>query len=404
MSSSTPSNLSPAATAEKTTSKIVEINVTSESAPRVHLGYLDSMRAIAAIYVVIHHASYKLLQDVYIVNPISRKIVQFFWFGHFSVDFFIVLSGFCLMLPIVRGNGQIRGGLGAFFERRAWRILPPYYASVILSLGIIFLFGQKSGAVINDAIPITIPVVLTHLLVIHDLFLSHAFKINPVLWSIAVEWHIYFVFPLLLILWRRLGLVKTLVVAVFVSVVVSMLVENFWFWKTNLFLHYIGLFAMGMAASAAAFKESSRAFCLARRIPWGIATPATTLLICALTYYCISHSWIPTPIMDPIVGAWSALIILHVVLNEGGALRRVLDWKPLVFIGTFSYSLYLVHYPLLQLVWYFGTSRLKIAPFNEFLLLAASGTAISILVAYGFFLVAEKPFMSFKRRRSLVKP
>ena len=294
------------------------------------------------------------------------------------------------MLPIVRGNGQIRGGLGAFFERRAWRILPPYYASAILALGIIFAFGQGSGAVLKGATPITVPIVLTHLLVIHDLFLSHAFKINPVLWSIAVEWHIYFVFPLLLVLWRRLGLVKTLTIVVFLSIVAAILVENFWLWKTNLYLHYIGLFALGMGASAAAFKESSRAFHLARRVPWAIVTPIATLLICALIFYYVRQSWIPAPIMDTIIGAWGALILLHVVLNGGGALRRVLDWKPLVFVGSFSYSLYLVHEPILQLVQHFVTSQFKLDPFNEFLLLVAIGLPITMIAAYGFFLVAEK--------------
>lgn len=404
MPSSTPPNFSLSLIAEQKTSEVAETKALSESAPRVHLGYLDSLRAIAAIYVVVHHVCFKLFDGVYLVNPISRRLVQLFWFGHFAVNFFIVLSGFCLMLPIVRGNGQIRGGLGAFFERRAWRILPPYYASLVLSLGIIFLFGQQSGAVLEDAIPVTIPNVLTHLLVMHDLFNSHAFKMNPVFWSIAIEWHIYFVFPLLLILWRRLGLVKTLVFAIFVSTVASMLVENFWFWKTNLYLHYIGLFALGMGASAAAFRESSRAFYLARRVTWAIVTPISTLLICVLAYYSVSHSWLPAPIIDPIVGAWSALILLHVALNGDGALRHVLDWKPLVFIGSFSYSIYLVHYPIIQLVRHFGTSQFEIAPFNEFLLLIAVGTPISMITAYGFFLVVEKPFMTFKRRRMLAKP
>lgn len=63
----------------------------------------------------------------------------------------------------------------------------------------------------------------------------------------------------------------------------------------------------------------------------------------------------------------------------------------------------LVHEPLLQILWQFGTARFKLAPFNEFLLLSAVSLPVILVVSYGFFLFAEKPFMSFKNRRALAK-
>src|SRR4051812_10624228 len=90
--------------------------------------FLDGLRGLAALYVVLHHAS----QDV--PAPMLRGWAAAARFllrhGHFAVAVFIVLSGYCLMRPVARdASRQIRGGTLAYLRRRAWRILPPYYAA-----------------------------------------------------------------------------------------------------------------------------------------------------------------------------------------------------------------------------------------------------------------------------------
>lgn len=391
-------------------------DITSNSAPsmesvaRPHLGYLDSLRALAAIYVVLHHAYLQVDFDkVVLSSAVQRKFLQIFWFGHFAVNFFIVLSGFCLMLPIVRGNGQLRGGWRAFFGRRARRMLPPYYASLILSLTLIYFFiGDKTGHIWDLSLPVTVPNLLSHLLVVHDLVAFHANNLNYPCWSIAVEWRIYFLFPLLLMLWRRVGMGATVALSVLVSLLgalcVALLLARVWTWHSNLSVHYVGLFTLGIGAATAAFGETSRVYRLARRVPWILVTPAVTFLTCALVYYNLHQPRVSDAIVDVVVGAWAALLLLHVSLKEKGLLRRVLDWQPLVFVGSFSYSLYLVHAPLLQLLWQYGTSRLKLAPFHEFLLLCAVGTPLIMIASYGFFLLAEKPFLSRRTRGTNTRP
>jgi len=63
--------------------------------------------------------------------PLYRPIPPHSWLrhwhiliilGHFSVDFFIVLSGFCLMLPVVRSH-QLNGGAWKFYKKRLRRIV-----------------------------------------------------------------------------------------------------------------------------------------------------------------------------------------------------------------------------------------------------------------------------------------
>lgn len=57
------------------------------------------------------------------------------------------------MIPVARGDGQLRGGLRAFFKRRAWRILSPYYITLVLSLALIYLLGPRSKGVIPPQHP-----------------------------------------------------------------------------------------------------------------------------------------------------------------------------------------------------------------------------------------------------------
>jgi peptidoglycan/LPS O-acetylase OafA/YrhL len=51
-----------------------------------------------------------------------------------SVQVFIVLSGYCLMLPVAQAAGTLKGGLSVFVRRRAIRILPPYFAMLTIAV------------------------------------------------------------------------------------------------------------------------------------------------------------------------------------------------------------------------------------------------------------------------------
>ncbi|RYG91671.1 MAG: acyltransferase, partial [Alphaproteobacteria bacterium] len=177
-----------------------------------HLKYLDGLRALAALYVVLYHASLQVAPFTH--SATVDVFLRLFTLGHYAVGLFIVLSGFCLALPIVRGDGTIRGGAWNFFQRRARRILPSYYLAVAFSLLVIFLFSinHKTGTHWDISVPVTLSSLLTHLFLLQDAFGDP--KINHAFWSISVEWRIYFLFPLLVLGWRRLGAVPTTILAI----------------------------------------------------------------------------------------------------------------------------------------------------------------------------------------------
>jgi peptidoglycan/LPS O-acetylase OafA/YrhL len=169
--------------------------------PKQHLGYLDGLRGLAALFVVFHHAYFQVGGQSYITGAIG-SLSKVFSYGRYPVDLFIVLSGFCLMLPIVKGDGTLRGGALNFFRRRAWRILPTYYLALLFSWALgASIISQPLGYLWGGSVPVSGKSILTHLLLVHDIFGDNT-NINYAFWSIAVEWRIYFLFPLL-VPWGR---------------------------------------------------------------------------------------------------------------------------------------------------------------------------------------------------------
>lgn len=274
----------------------------SKEAPRLaHLGYLDGIRAYAALYVVLHHALMVSGFNTQTVSLIGKAVVAFFSVGNYAVDTFIVLSGFCLMLPVVQGDGTVRGGAIAFYRRRARRILPPYYAAMFLSLVLIaWLLHEKTGSSLWDqSIPVTLKSIVTHLLLVHDLF-GDGYTIDPVLWSIAVEWRIYLFFPLLVLLWRRFGAVATTAMAVLLSYI-GLLACSYLLGEAKT-IQYFGLFAMGMLGAYLVFSPPRK---MLRIHTWKYLTFVLSVVVVVLSLKQIP---ILSHFRDYIVGCWASTL------------------------------------------------------------------------------------------------
>jgi len=368
----------------------------------LHLDYLDGFRALAALFVLCGHI-YCTIAPI----GIFGSSVSWLFYGKFAVDLFIVLSGFCLMLPIVLGNGTLRGGAWAFFKKRARRILPPYYAALILSLILVStMIGRKTGTIWDYSLPITVKDVGAHLLLVHDLY--HEGRINYPLWSIAVEWQIYFLFPLLVIGWKRLGGGKTTGIAIVYGLGASFVVYHVHRleWLTGLTFQYISLFAMGMFGAAVSFSRQMRFVALRERFPWGVATAVSIVLIilCCNIFGRASIAKHQT-LVDICAGACSLGML--VIASKDTLLKNhlclVTNWKPLVIIGTFAYSLYLVHAPLIQVLWQYGVKPLNQGKSVSFLLMIGVGVPLIIGVAYMFFLAFERPFLNTRKHEPIIE-
>ncbi len=331
----------------------------NEKTPAVnHLAYLDGLRAVAATYVVFFHALNDAVPKPDQFAGALPWILNLFNYGHYSVDLFIVLSGFCLMMPAAKNNNTLRDGALNFFKRRAWRILPPYYAAMMLSLLLIWLFlNQKTGNGWDPSLPVTGKSVFTHLILMQDAF-GEDYTINHAFWSISVEWRIYFLLPLLLIGWRKLGPVKTAILAIVTSRILFNVFQKFI--GCTLTAQYLGLFTMGLLAASIVFSSQSPS--QLRKAPWGRAAIAMAAVVFVLIPLIQSRTPINVCWVDYCVGLLSMSILVTAALNERGWLCNLLSWKPLAFIGTFAYSIYLIHAPLLQFFWQYLFAPIQKTP------------------------------------------
>ena len=310
-----------------------------------HLGFLDGLRGLAALFIVCHH-SYALVE---LTGGSMPRNAQFLRYGHFIVSLFIMLSGYCLAMPLF-SHGGLRGGWQGFLKRRARRILPPYYAAVGVSLIISLLAGSKIIPM-TGYIAVTWQGLLSHLLLVNNVWgnASHTVFGDPTLsgvfWSTAVEWQISLVFPLLVWLWKRAS------PAVVVSLVggIAYGIQHFcagtvW---VGLSAPYYLLFALGMLAATVVYSP--------RFAEWRPKLPWSTLCAASFAGFC----WISVTLgFSALIGMMDKAdlmfapfgFLLLVAASRMGKLNRALSWKPLTLLGGFSYSLYLIHEPVLKVL------------------------------------------------------
>ena len=346
---------------------------------QVHLGYLDGIRGLAALYVVINHIfGIASLSPCFHRFPGLPNWTHLLLFGRIGVDIFIVLSGYCLMLPVVRDGGVLRGGVRQFALRRARRILPPYYAVLVLSLVVLSLapLHRLSGQLWTAGLwPMwNKGTLISHLLLLHNLRLDWAFRIDGPLWTVATEWQIYFVFALLLLpLWKRFGVGAAVTAAGVAGILPHYIFHGHHDCAAPQFLL---LFAFGMAGAALA-------------VPQQLLKAMGVLSV--LLYLTLAQRYDSAAIpMDILAGLAAASAIAAL---RGRRQIFLLSSEACVRLGTFSYSLYLTHFPVLlcvcSLILSLHTNR-----WQFLCLLLVLGVPASLGAAYLFHLVFERPFMT----------
>jgi len=322
------------------------------------LPFLDGLRGLACLYVVLFHATgFEYPETERRLSPLLAVLKAWLNEGRLAVVFFIVLSGFSLMLPLARNDTTVlRGGLKEFVRRRSRRILPPYYAALVFSLGPILLFNaigpsMGMGPPIEDALkPGSI---ISHLFLFHNVKFDWAYRINGPMWSVATEWQIYFVFALALLpLYRVSGWLVTLLVAWFVGCLPHFLLppDESFYWACPWFL---GSFALGMAGAVICFTPRYEGSWLRSKVPWGYLAWVCLAVLVGVVNLPSSAKW-PYPAIDVVVSllafCWINAGVSHSRSKSGPSIMlRILSSKSMVYLGGFSYSLYLVQHPLFRL-------------------------------------------------------
>jgi peptidoglycan/LPS O-acetylase OafA/YrhL len=351
---------------------------------RTYYPHVEGLRGVAALYVFLFHIWQLAIQHTTTGTLLGwMTFTPFMQYGHFAVAVFIVISGYCLALPVAM-RPDMRFDAKTFFVRRARRLMPAYVPVVFLSVIPFCAVALLQGKHIN--VPHVALAVALHLGLVHNLSFATTEYLNGPLWSIALEAQIYVAFALILIpVWRRFGLAAQLGVALALGLLPHFVLHSLdW---TSPWL--CGLFAMGVVAAAFTARASSMP-----KLPWKTLTfvaAAVAVVLIAPFRDQITADGALWP-MDVALGAAVALFFVASVHDERIPFARFLASRPVVLLGTFSYSLYLIHAPLVDLT----SAILHRAHAGTLLSALAWGALIPLVVlaAYGFYRVFERPFLS----------
>ncbi|MER7684759.1 acyltransferase [Streptomyces sp. NPDC097610] len=346
---------------------------------------LDGLRGLAALYVLLFHC--RLLTMPGFPKNSGPSWLGWLMYGRLAVVFFLVLSGFSLAISPARNGWQL-GGVSRFLRRRAWRILPPYWAALALSLAVAWFvvpashFGPPTGTSI-----------LVYGFVVQDIFTAPT--PNGAFWSIGVEAELYLVFPLFLLVRRRLGAVVLVAGVTLLVIARGLLAPNAspvegvnWLTPNLAPVFVAGLVGAGIVVAPEKV----------RRLPWHwlaalAALPVVALVVIKGSVWTVDHYfWI-----DLAVAPAMTMMIAAVATGRPAFLMRLLATRPMRGLGDFSYSLYLVHLPIVMIVCrklapHFVSPGLPAFWFTLTLALPAS-----VLGAWLFAKLFELPF---KRNRS----
>ncbi len=359
-----------------------------------HLPHLDGLRALAALYVVLHHAMLQVSHPTVHPRNWIEWAERLLTGGRFAVDLFIVLSGYSLMLTVIRNKGVLSGGAVAFYKKRAQRILPPYYACLAISLLLVStLIGVKTGTHWDVCLPVTFKDIWTHAFLLQDLFYDTSGKINHVLWSISVEFRIYFLFPALLFLWKPLKPIPTTLLCIFIGYALLAILPESQINLMSFSPNFLGLFALGMLA--AEISSSSEKYCVRLRSKsfWNVLAA----VIFTLTLW---QGWrLGWRGEDMGAGLASFGLLIGLGALPVSNLRAILSSAPIANIGTFAYSIYLMHAPFLQLFTQYVLTPFKLNAECQFFALVFIGSPCAVALCYPFYLAFERQSVRLESKR-----
>jgi peptidoglycan/LPS O-acetylase OafA/YrhL len=338
------------------------------------LAILDLLRGLAALAVCLYHFT-DPRDGLFVASDPLRRMT---WQGWLGVEVFFVISGFVIPYSMHVRSYRLRDA-GGFLVRRLKRLEPPYLACIVL---ILLLNGLWNiiPAMSEMSREVTLPQLLAHVGYLIEILKDISPRwdydwLNPVFWTLAIEFQFYIfmaiVFPLLVHerMVVRLASVATIALAGFAA-------------PSNLSLlpHWLPLFALGIVTFQSYAGKVSPI--------WYVA------LVIGLT----ALSW-------QIVGARQTAGQTAVGLATALSIRvfttaqipRILT--PLLWLGTISYSFYLLHIPIGEALIHF-LARHEGAHSQRYLMTAAA-IVTSVGAAWLFWYAVERRSQVWARRTRL---
>jgi peptidoglycan/LPS O-acetylase OafA/YrhL len=306
------------------------------------LPVINGLRGLAIAGVL----SFHIVAGMFTQHGLPPALSVLLASGWSGVNLFFILSGFVLFLPYAAHDG-VAAELDRpfdFYRRRCRRLLPLFYIGVIGTWGFAVIRGMPAE-----------PGQLLSVLSLDFIIDSRSFgpSFNVPLWSLGDEIAFSLMFPLLLVAFRRLGVIRFAGLAAVLAL--AMRVVGIWrfpalqgvTFNSDMFLCRIDEFVFGMVLAHAY---------VAGRLPrrpllW--AGIGAVLILAAWTGFDLVLRQALPPIcrafLNDVLDAGLVAVVLAALVPRT-RLAATLSWRPLQLAGVMCYSLYIWHQPLLNLL------------------------------------------------------
>ena len=357
---------------------------------------LDALRGLAAFAVLLRHAVQLLphmaLPDIRGLGWLRYTLTQLtplriLEFGRPAVLFFFVLSGYVLTRALLRHGSP---GLAAFAAQRTVRLGVPVVVSVLLSVLLHALFADpalpvawRDRSLFTWLIPPDAWQVVSYALLMAD---NDDMRLNVVLWSLVHEWRLTLLLPLVLLFRGQAALFGAMVLAMMALGIMGGATENRVLLGPQLHSTFAASFYFAGGIGSGALLALACGQDAPRIGKQGMLAGAVALL----ALFSMASD----------LAVYAGSVLLIVMARQPGKLREALRRPLLAWLGGLSFSLYLVHVPVLVATMHVTHARWHPAA------IALAGMAIAMVAAVMMHRLVEVPSRHLAKRveRRLARP
>ncbi len=314
--------------------------------------------------------------------------------GDLGVSTFFVLSGFLITWLLIKEKERTGGiSLPKFYQRRAFRLLPAYYAYLAIALpNYLFRHGGRTD------------VVLPAFLYYANYFnATHGHPVSPIshIWSLAVEEQFYVFWPLIFAFLSGRGR-RTLVSFLALSIVIVVAWRSYLFLVARVGTPYVynafdtRFDNLAVGCLAALLTESERFLQGVRRLSSHWSFPAFTIGLIAASRLGLPDDY-HYSVGFTIDASLTALAMLQIMTLSSQAPWRWLDWRAARFVGSVSYPMYL----------YGGYATIaahRVVGEGHFLALMVASLLVAVLFGAASYYIVERPFLRLRGRLTERRP
>jgi peptidoglycan/LPS O-acetylase OafA/YrhL len=304
---------------------------------------IDGMRAVAILAVLCFHAG---------IGPFRG--------GFVGVDVFFVISGYLITSIIQKDISLGNFTLGAFYERRARRILPALFATISLTWVLAYFMYMPPEFKSYSASVASTSAFMSNVLFWHEGgYFAAPSEFKPLLntGSLAVEEQFYVIFPLAMPLLTRCRK-ATRLLAISCVLAASLCLSVWSSFKTpgaGFYLTPTRVWELMLGALLALSDLPQLRSKMGREI---LGALGLTMVLWAAFWFSSGTRFPGYSALLPCIGT---VLLIYSGTGQSTVMARFLSIKPLVFIGLISYSLYLFHWPLLAMARYYWIKPLSVA-------------------------------------------